>query len=148
MTHLSALAMQLAIRHRELKLIVEQYTGLDRDALHIHIALLLYLATALLFRQSRSSRLPWLVVFAFEIGNEAWDLLRNFNEVRPVYGPDAFYLLEWRESVKDLWNTMLWPTVLLLVGRYTNLFERRSDADSKVKSEPVTNAPQPYGAER
>ena len=148
MTHLSALAMQLAARHGDLKLIVEQYTGLDRDALHIHIALLLYLATALLFRQGRSSRLPWLVVFAFEIGNEAWDLLRNYNEARPILGPETFYLLEWRESIKDLWNTMLWPTVLLLVGRYTNLFERASDADAKLKAEPVADAPQPYGAER
>jgi hypothetical protein len=27
--------------------------------------------------------------------------------------------------MKDIWNTMLWPTVILL-ARYTSLFERRA----------------------
>ena len=101
----------------EFKDIIEQYSGLERDALHIHGALLLYVLAMFAFRQSRRSRFPWLVVLAVEMLNEAFDL-------RHQYRSDG--VLEWSSSAKDLWNTMLWPTVLLLVGRYTNLFQHRT----------------------
>ena len=103
--------------YAELKIFIEAYTGLERDALHIHFALLAYLLAMALFRQSRRSRLPWLVVLAFEMLNELFDLRRQ-----QLSGA----ALAWDESLKDLWNTMLWPTVLLFVGRYTTLFEHRS----------------------
>ena len=94
------------------------YTGLERDALHIHAALALYIVAMAVFRQTRHSRVPWLVVFGLLAANEAYDLRINW-----VEGP------EWAiaASVKDLWNTMLWPTVLLFVGRYTHWFQRRRD---------------------
>ena len=56
-------------------------------------------------------------VLGVELANEAYDLFRAY---RSGGG------LPWDESLKDLWNTMLWPTVLLFVGRYTTLFEHRS----------------------
>lgn len=100
----------------DFKIMIEQYTGLERDALHIHAALLIYILAMALFRQSRRSRFPWLVVFAIELANEAYDLNRNWPE-GPQWAIDS--------SARDLWNTMLWPTVLLLVGRYTTWFQRK-----------------------
>jgi hypothetical protein len=49
------------------------------------------------------------------VANEAYDLYLNQDDG-----------LEWAigAGVKDLWNTMLWPTVLLFVGRYTDWFQR------------------------
>ncbi|MDT9598908.1 hypothetical protein [Sphingosinicella rhizophila] len=102
--------------YHDLKIFLVDYTGLDKDALHIHAALFLYLAAMLAFRQTRRSRFPWLFVLAVELGNEAIDLHRE--------GWVAARL--WEESAKDLWNTMLWPTILLLIGRYTTLFEHRT----------------------
>ena len=101
--------------YAQLKDWITAYTGLEKDALHIHVALLLYILALWLFRQSRRSRLPWLFVLLIEGGNEAYDLITNWTG-----GP------EWAmsEASKDLWNTMLWPTVLLFVGRYTNWFSR------------------------
>ena len=103
--------------YAQIKLLIEQYSGLEKDALHIHGALLLYLLAMVAFRQSRRSRFPWLFVLAIEVANEAFDLRRNW----PALTSEV-----WQESAKDLWNTMLWPTVLLLVGRYTNLFQHRA----------------------
>jgi hypothetical protein len=102
----------------ELKELIGTYTGLERDALHVHAALFLYFISMAVFRQSRRSRLPWLVVFSVELANEAYDLTHNWED-----GP------EWALSgaAKDLWNTMLWPTVILLVGRYTTWFQKRHD---------------------
>ena len=98
-----------------LKNAIAFYTGLEKDALHIHVALLLYVLALWIFRQTRRSRFPWIAVFLIEMANEGHDLIINWPE-----GP------HWAisESAKDLWNTMLWPTVLLLVGRYTDWFSR------------------------
>lgn len=103
--------------YADFKIFLEQYSGLERDALHIHIAILLYLLAMALFRQTRRSRIPWLIVLAIEIANEIFDIRRNLARGEA---------LAYAESAKDLWNTMLWPTVLLFVGRYTSLFEHRS----------------------
>ena len=99
----------------DLKLFIENYTGLERDALHIHAAILLYVVAMAVFRRSRRSRFPWLVVFAAELLNEGHDLSINIPD-------DPAWAIE--GSFKDLWNTMLWPTVLLFVGRYTDWFRR------------------------
>ncbi len=99
----------------ELKELIGQYTGLERDALHVHAALFLYVVAMAVFRRSRHSRVPWLVVLAILVANEAYDLIHNWSD-----GPQ--WALE--SSAKDLWNTMLWPTVLLFVGRYTSWFNR------------------------
>lgn len=100
----------------DIKELVGTYTGLERDALHIHAALFLYLVAMGVFRQSRRSRVPWLVVLAIELANEAHDIWYNWDEP-----PDWI----WGSAAQDLWNTMLWPTVLLFVGRYTTWFQRR-----------------------
>lgn len=113
--------------YADFKIFIEAYTGLERDALHIHFALLAYLLALALFRQSRRSRLPWLTILAFEILNELFDLRRQQLSGSP---------LDWAESLKDLWNTMLWPTVLLFVGRYTTLFEHRSRHPDGESSQP------------
>jgi hypothetical protein len=103
----------------EFKEVVVTYVGLERDALHIHGALLIYIVSMGIFRQSRRSRLPWLVVLAAALLNEAVDLLA----MAPY-----FNRLIAEATIKDIWNTMLWPTVLLLVGRNTDWFEKRQPA--------------------
>ena len=92
---------------------VERYSGLDRDALHVHVSLMLYIASMVLLRKSVRSVSPLLVVLAVEIANEAFDLRRHWHQ-----GPSGAVA----ESSKDLWNTMLWPTMLILSGRYTTWF--------------------------
>ena len=104
----------------ESKSFIEAYTGLHRDALHVHGALFLYLLAMALFRRSRTSRVPWLAVLALAVVNEIYDF-----KVRYPSSPTP----PWPEAAKDLWNTMLWPTVILFVGRYTNLFRKRGRSD-------------------
>lgn len=94
-----------------LKDLIEHYSGLDRDALHIHVALLIYILVAVLLRRSRHSLLPWLAVFGVLLANEVHDLWLDWSG-GPAWATG--------ESLKDLWNTMLWPTVLMLVGRHTS----------------------------
>jgi hypothetical protein len=105
----------------DFKNLLEAYTGLQRDALHVHMALILYFAAMVVFRRSRRSRVPWLVVLGIEIANEIYDLRLNLGDTSTEYALQA--------GAKDLWNTMLWPTVILFVGRYTHLFRKHGPTD-------------------
>jgi hypothetical protein len=106
------------------KVWIEQHVGLEQDALHVHVALLLYLSAMFAFRRGWRSPLPFLVVLGIELLNEAYDLLKQFSQNEP---------LRYHESVKDAWNTMVWPTALLLIGRYTNLLADRG-ADTATRT--------------
>jgi hypothetical protein len=108
------------MKFMELKDAISYYTGLEKDALHIHAALFIYILTALVFRRNRRSLLPWTVVFFFEIANEIHDVWLNWAApARWVIG----------EGARDIWNTMLWPTAFLIFGRYSGWAQ-----DRKVRS--------------
>lgn len=90
---------------------LEAVTRLDMDALHVHAGLLLQLLVAWTFRRSLRSPIPWLVVLGAETLNEIYDL-----SIDPW--PEAVRLSQWGESLKDMINTMIIPTLLLLIARY------------------------------
>jgi hypothetical protein len=88
-------------------------TGLAKDALHIHVGLIVFFAAALVFRWPLRSWKPWAAALAVTLAGEAWDIWDTIDEGRRIL-PAA----NW----KDLWNTMLWPTAILLLARGTRLF--------------------------
>ena len=88
-------------------------TGLAKDALHVHIGLIVFFAAALVFRWPLKSWKPWAAALAATLAGEAWDIWDSFAEGRRIV-PSA----NW----KDVWNTMLWPTAILLLARSTRLF--------------------------
>lgn len=107
--------------HMQLKDALESYSGLDQDALHIHASIILYLVVLLVLRRSWRSPVPWLIVFALEAANELLDLQGQYGVGATSTWRQAFEG-GWPEGLKDVLNTMVWPTVLLVVGRYTRLF--------------------------
>lgn len=118
--------------YTHLKDLISQYTGLEKDALHIHAALFIYILVAFLCRRSPRSLLPWLVVFGVELANEAHDLWENWG------APLAWSL---GESAKDLWNTMLWPTVLAIAARHFGWFLRREGKSAEPDGEAAPAPP-------
>jgi len=88
-------------------------TGLAKDALHVHVGLIVFFAAALLFRWPLRSWKPWAAALAVTLAGEAWDLWDSFHEGRRI--------LLWA-NWKDVWNTMLWPSAILLLARGTRLF--------------------------
>ncbi len=92
----------------------------EKDALHIYASLLIQLAAAFLLRKPLSSLLPWIAVLVAALLNEAGDLILDETEKQ---------IQQWQISgaLHDLANTMVLPTILLLLVRYApNLF-RGSD---------------------
>jgi hypothetical protein len=97
----------------ELKDYLSLATGLSEDSLHIYAAVIVQVAAALLLRRSVASPWPWLCVLATIVANEYFDIALY----REQYGTE---LEQWQITggIQDLWNTMLLPTILLLLCRY------------------------------
>jgi hypothetical protein len=109
----------------QMKYWVEETTGLNMDALHVHAGVLAQLLVALVLRRSIASLWPWLIVLAAAIANEWWDLTY---EVWPTRDD------QWDESIRDTWNTMLLPTILLLLSRFApGLLVRNRAPDKEEK---------------
>lgn len=86
-------------------------TGLSRDALHIHVGLLIMVIGFVFLGSFRRVVGVWLLVLAIAIVNELFDL-------HAWYGWTGGF--NWLDSIHDLINTMLWPSVLLLAARLRN----------------------------
>ncbi len=98
--------------------------GLTNDALHIHGSLLLLFGSALLLRKRPDNILSWLFVFVLELFNEYADLHGETPGEASVAA-----------AVHDIWNTMFWPTLILLTGWL--FFPRTAKVPANVE-EPVS----------
>ncbi len=92
-----------------IKAAIVSTTGLPRDALHIYVGLTTLILVAIIWRKSLGSIAPWLVVLFIALVGELIDM-----------GDDllSFGYWRWAASVKDMFNTLFWPTVLLLYTRF------------------------------
>jgi hypothetical protein len=101
---------------QQAKLWLVETLHLAKDALHIYVALVIFLGACLLFRWKAWQWKPWLCVLAAALLGEAWDLADSAVAGQP---------LAYDESLKDLCNTLLVPTLVVLLARYSALFVRR-----------------------
>jgi hypothetical protein len=99
----------------EIKNWLELSTGLDRDSLHIYAGVAVQLAVAVIFRRSLANPIPWMFVVVVALANEYYDYSHipvTMNASQETYD----------EAVRDIWNTLLLPSALLVIARfYPNL---------------------------
>ncbi len=86
-----------------------ELTGMSRDALHIYGGFFGWMILAFLTRRNLTRALPWLILLAILLINESYDL---YHETWP--SRDAQYF----ELARDVWNTMLLPTMVSLSCRF------------------------------
>jgi hypothetical protein len=110
----------------EMKHWLEEWSGLGLDALHVHAGVLGQLVVAALLRKGLASPWPWLFVLVAAVANEWWDLTY---EIWPTRDD------QWAESVRDTWNTMLLPTVLMILARFAPdlMVRKRQPKDEPVR---------------
>ena len=94
---------------QQFKVVMLGFTGLGKDALHIYAGMGLFLFVRLAWRWRGGWILAWLAVLAMACTVEWIDM--QAEAANSALQPDAAH---WH----DIWNTMFWPTVLLLVGRW------------------------------
>ena len=83
---------------------IKSSVGYKSDSLHVLWGVAIQFAVALAIRRSLASFLPWLLLLGLAGANELVDMWA---------GPKIDYL----ESAKDVFLTMLLPTVLLVTTR-------------------------------
>ena len=93
----------------QVKLFIEHASGISMDALHILVGFALFLLAARLLKTSVASPLPWLILLALELLNEAYDL---HVERWPTFASQL------GEGGKDILLTMALPTLLLVTARW------------------------------
>jgi len=96
-------AKQLAVDHLHLA----------KDALHIHVVLLAFFLSMLVFRWRARQWRPWLVALAVALVGEIADIVDTLNG-----GARLRLWGNWH----DVWNGMLWPTVIWLLARFSTVF--------------------------
>jgi hypothetical protein len=96
------------------KLAVLAAINLSKDALHIHVGLLVYLTAIAMTRRPVGSLLPWSAVLITALMGETFDMR-----------DDVATLGQWRwvDSAHDVVNTVLWPTILLMLAKTTHLLD-------------------------
>ncbi|MBY0521693.1 MAG: hypothetical protein K2P79_14840 [Sphingomonas sp.] len=89
------------------------HLGLAKDALHVYVGLTLLFGSALVFGWKLSSWRPWAIAALAAVIGEAWDIRDNLVYNTPIYLPGNWH---------DIWNTLFWPSAILLLARRTRLF--------------------------
>jgi hypothetical protein len=108
--------VQLSADFQATKLLLVEGSGLAKDALHVYFGLALFLAVRLIWRWRFGWLLAWLAVVVLALGGEWLDL--RGEELMGALQPDSAH---WH----DIWNTIFWPTVLALVGRWLHPAPKR-----------------------
>lgn len=91
------------------------HLGLAKDALHIYVALILFFGSALLLGWKLTGWKPWTLVLAAVLTGEAWDVIDALR-----WG----YRIRLGANVHDIWNTMFWPSAIVILARTTRVFRR------------------------
>lgn len=109
--------------------------GLTNDVLHLHASLVILFLSAILLRRRADSIICWLIVLVAELFNEYADLRGQAPGEASI---DA--------SLHDIYITMIWPTIIVLLGWL--LFPRRiaekpqpTPASSDLADKPFEQAP-------
>lgn len=98
------------MRWYQIKSWIGHFISLSHDAMHVHVGLLIFFAVAWFFRRNqRRLQIAWTLTLAIALLNEVLD------------GYDWIVwtgTINWIESLKDITNTMFWPTVAVLAWTY------------------------------
>ena len=105
----------------QIKVMAVDLTSLDRDSLHVYVAIGAFFLACVFLRRKASSWLPWFAVLLLAFVGEYLDS-RNLIEMGVRDYPSN--ALIWKYHAKDFFNTMIAPTVIVCVARYTSLFDR------------------------
>lgn len=103
----------------QFKLFIAHASGISMDAWHILVGVVAFLAVARLLDSSVSRPLPWLLLLAAELVNEAYDIhIERWPDLASQLG----------EGAKDVILTMALPTLIAIFGRrWSQLLVRRDD---------------------
>jgi hypothetical protein len=102
------------------------HVGVAKDALHVYLAFLIQVIAAIVLRRPLSNWMPWAVALLAAMLNEVLDIR---------YGREP-QVQEWQqvEARRDIINSIVLPTLILLLSRYLPWLFRRRENRSQEKT--------------
>lgn len=99
------------------KLFIEHFVSIPHESIHVIAGVLVWLVFALVGRRPVTAWWPWLGIFVVILWNETVDLwMEQWPDPGQQYG----------EGAKDLFVTMIVPTIIMFAARLRpELFRRR-----------------------
>jgi hypothetical protein len=95
--------------YQNLKLIILDVLSLSKDAIHIHIGLLVFFLAVVLWRRGRFDVLAVLPVLLVAGAMEVLDLRDDLGSLG---------YMRWSASLHDLINTVFWPTLTVISRKW------------------------------
>lgn len=93
--------MSFLERYEQTKIALGAAVDESDKMLHMHVGLAIYVAVRLALGYGRSPAIAWVVVLAFEAVNETVDRT-------------AFHSWRRGDTIHDIIDTMLWPTIFTI----------------------------------
>ena len=103
--------------YQEFKLIVVEFTGLSKDALHIYVGLLTFFAAVAVLKKGNVDSSALIPVVVVALLMEVIDLIGNYQTMDSMF---------WGNSVHDLANTLFWPLAIVLLTRFKKVSLRKT----------------------
>ncbi len=94
--------------YSDLKALIEAVAGFDRNILHLHFGILLFLLLSWRMPEPHRFRRAFVCLLVIAVVNECFDMLMALEKAEPF---------SWRESIVDIINTVLWPAVWCVFQR-------------------------------
>ena len=104
--------------YQNLKLIILSILETSKDAIHIHVGLIVFFAALIIWRRGTIDArclIPVVIVASLMELLDLRDEFRHFNRFRMVAVT---------ASIHDLINTMLWPVVIVVLAWISKLKDR------------------------
>lgn len=95
--------------YQSYKSVILEILHLSKDAIHIHVGLIVFSLAVFLWRQGRLDYLSLLPVFIVAGAMEFLDLRDDFVSLG---------YMRWSASAHDLINTVLWPTIAVIACKW------------------------------
>ena len=95
--------------YSDFKDLIEAIVGLDRNVLHVHLGIALFLFFAWIFPGESRYRKAFFWLLAIQLMNEVFDVMMAIDARRTPNWPDA---------LADIINTLFWPAVYCLWRRH------------------------------
>jgi len=100
--------------YQSLKITIVSLAELSKDAIHIHVGLIVFITCMWLLRKRRSLAIPCLAACLFAIGLEILDMRDDLMSV-------GYW--RWKASLHDIANTSFWPIALFLFLKFSPPFK-------------------------
>lgn len=114
----------------DLKDFIEAIIGLDRNVLHVHLGIALFILFAWIFSGPGRYRKAFFWLLVLELVNEFIDAMMALDRGRSP---------NWPDTLADIINTLIWPAIWCLWHHYRRLRAARTAASgAAVAVDPVS----------